>query len=368
VFVHTFHKLMFGRRVAVRASGAIAETLERELSLYPSLPSGAAELEIETGPIRVPEIPAAPRQHGEVEGGFIVRRGHGSACFRRLDAGRLDITFHPAAEGNTLQRWQRKWKNIQFTSRAESSGQVLHELVLLPALHFFEELVPAHASSFVLPSGEVVALGGTGGIGKTSLELELCLKRGCSFLADDVSVLDAECRLWPNFNYPKIYAYNVKNDVELERRLIAGWDVPSRAQWGLKQRKGGERVRRRISPLELYGRVASGPARLGRYWLLVPSRVAAPSVERIDAERASDMTLDVLKNEFQLFHGHIAFHEFNCRARGVAPVITLQSLFARWRESLLERLSGVECALFHLPPKMDHEAFKKTAGDLVLGS
>jgi hypothetical protein len=366
--VHTFDKLMFGRHVAVRATSAVAETLERELSLYPEAPAGTPDLDIETGPLRQPEIPAAPRQHGEVDGGFVLRRHHGSACFRRVEGGRVEVVFSPAGDGNALQRLQRKWKNIQFQDRAESSGQVLHELVLLPAIHFFEQLVPLHASSFVLPGGEVVALGGTGGIGKTSLELELCRKRGCSFLADDVSVLDDEVRLWPNFNYPKIYAYNAANDPELERMLIAPWDVPSRAQWELRRKKGGERVRRRISPLDLYGRVASGPAPLGRYWLLVPSLVSEPTVEAIDAERASDMTLDVLRNEFQLFHGHIAFHQFNCRARGVAPVITLDGLFARWRERLIERFSRVRCALFRLPPKMDHEAFKRRAGDLVLGS
>lgn len=359
---------MFGRKVAVRATGAVERTLRRELGLYPDQPAAPADLDVECGPIRVAEIPASPRQHGEVEGGFIVRRSHGSACFRRGEGGTVSVGFSPGAEGNTLQRWQRKWKSIQFTSRPEGSAQVLHELVLLPALHFFEELLPLHASSFVLPNGDVVALGGTGGIGKTSLELELCRKRGCAFLADDVSVLDDEGRLWPNFNYPKIYAYNVQNDAELERKLIAPWDVPSRAQWHLRQKKGGERVRRRISPLELYGRVAEGPAALRRYWLLVPSRVERPTVERIDPERASDLTLDVLRNEFQSFHGHIAFHEFNCRARGSVPVLTLSELFTRWRARLVAGLGRVECALFRLPPKMDHAAFKATAGDLVMGA
>jgi hypothetical protein len=364
--VSIFQKLMFGRHVQLVAHGDVAKTLRDELALYPDASTDTAELLIEHADLALPTLPATPRQHGEVESGFVVKRGHATACFRRLPDATPAVSFSLADEGGPLRRWQRKWKNIQFTSRAESGGQVLHELVLLPALHFFDELVPLHASSLRLPDGRVVALGGTGGIGKTSLELELCRHRGCSFLADDISVLDGAGRLWPNFNYPKIYAYNVQGDSALRERLIPARDVVNRVQWEFKRQRGGERARRRISPLSLYGRVMNEAAPLSAYWLLVPASAAQPEAVHIDAERATEMTLAVLRSEFQLFHSHIAFHEFNCIARGTSPILTVDGVFARWRKLLLERLATVDCALLRIPRKMDHEEFKRSAGDIVM--
>jgi hypothetical protein len=358
---------MFGRNIEIETAGqAVGQTLLAELALYPAARSGEpADLLIRCAPLTAPELPACPRQHGEVEHGFVVRRGNSAACFQRLPGRTPEVTLDLRLERGALNRWRQKFSSRQFSSRAESAGQVFHELALLPALHLFDDLVPLHASTFVLPSGEVVAVGGTGGVGKTSLELELCRHRQCAFMADDISVLDQTGMIWPNFNFPKIYAYNVVNDVELERKLIPKENVASRLQWAYKKRRGGERVRRRISPEVLYGRVAEGPARLGRYWLLVPATVSALTVETISAETATEMTLSVLSTEFGLFHSHLDFHEFNCLARKAPTLLTRGAVLSNWRRQLLSRLSQVECALLRIPQKMDHAAFKAQAADLV---
>lgn len=361
----TFHKLIFGRRVELSAHGDVASTLSRELALYPDA-AGAPELRVEHAEPTWPALPATPRQHGEVESGFVVRRGYATACFRRNPGEVPEVRFALGHEGGALRRWRRKWKNIQFTSRSESSGQLLHELVLLPALFFFDDVVPLHASAMRLPDGRVIALGGTGGVGKTSLELELCRRRGAAFVADDISVLAADGRLWPNFNFPKIYAYNVEGDDELRDRLIPRVDLLNRAQWELKRKRGGERARRRISPLALYGRVVDEASPLGGYWLLVPAASARLEAVRIDAERATQMTLAVLRSEFQLFLGHVGFHEFNCLARGAEPVLRVDAVLERWQRLLLERLSQVDCALLRIPRQLAHEAFKQRASELVM--
>ena len=78
-----------------------------------------------------------------------------------------------------------------------------------------------HASGVVLSNGKAILLGGTGGIGKTSLELELCLNEKASFLTDDIAVIDKEGFLWPNLSFPKIYGYNLAGNKALKRQLLS---------------------------------------------------------------------------------------------------------------------------------------------------
>ena len=50
---------------------------------------------------------------------------------------------------------------------------------------------------------------GKGGVGKTSIEIDFCLNNKMSFLTDDIAIGDVNGDVYPNYNWPKIYGYNL---------------------------------------------------------------------------------------------------------------------------------------------------------------
>src|SRR5690606_41041284 len=117
-------------------------------------------------------------------------------------------------------------------------GMVFHELALVPAAHWLSDVAVVHASAMAGPSGEVTLIGGTGGVGKTSLMLDLCLRRGFTFMADDISIVGADGWVHPNLAYRKIYAYHLQDNPELARRVFQGRRLVHREHCGLPRRPG----------------------------------------------------------------------------------------------------------------------------------
>src|SRR5690606_2404963 len=106
--------------------------------------------------------------------------------------------------GGRVKSYRSKLRGMQYTHPYEEAGQLFHEACLIPALalFFYQRIVPLHASSFEAPGGAGVLVVGTGGVGKTTSELELIRANGFRFLADDISLISGDGRLYPNFAYP----------------------------------------------------------------------------------------------------------------------------------------------------------------------
>jgi hypothetical protein len=363
----TSRLLVFGQNVHVSVEpSAYRDALLKELALYPAATGTSRKFFIHCGKPDQKQIPACPRNHGELEHGFVMKRGFVDVYY---DFGRDDevhVTLDVPPQ-NVALRWRGKLKSMQYAARDEYVGQMLHELALVPLVHFAQNLVPIHASGMVTPSGRGVAIGGTGGVGKTSLELELCLHRDCAFLADDISVLDAEGRLWPNYNFPKIYAYNALDNPELEKRIFQDTDKLDRLQFAWHARKGPTKARRRLNPERLFPKVAQAHAPLGLYLILLPvAGTEKLRIRSLDHSTATSMTLDVLADEFGLFQRHLRYHGYNRKGRGMAVHGGLEDIVARWKSLLLEQLARVDCAILEVPAGMPHPEFKKRAADLVL--
>ena len=71
------------------------------------------------------------------------------------------------------------------------------------------------------------------------------------FICDDILVID-ECNFYENYAYPKIYAYNVIGDKELERKILSKESFLSKLHWMIKKKINISKVRRKIFPEELY--------------------------------------------------------------------------------------------------------------------
>lgn len=359
---------IFGKPVRVDVDDSEgSRLLLAELSLYPTAaPNGDSDLVFEHLP-----LPATthgllnPTPHLEFSDGFAARYTMASVAFS-FDDGRLRRTrFYENVDGPKLLRTARRFADIQFTSRAQRAGMIFHESALIPSVYFMPDLAPIHASAVQDDEGAVVLIGGTGGVGKTSLELELCLNRGYRFVADDVSIIDVDGHAFPNLAYPKIYAYNLEDNPQLRERVLDRRGLLDRAHWTLRRGLGPSQVRRRLSPDELYGGYSSegGPVRL--YAILVRETRGAVHAEAISADRAASMTTSVLETEFFQFNNHLRWHAFNRAANDEPPYATLEDVSQRWRDVLAGVFQTVDCRLIRIPVDMNHVEFKTTVSQLL---
>jgi hypothetical protein len=160
-----------------------------------------------------------------------------------------------------MARFVERARSIQFSAADEQVGQIFHELMLIPSAYFRPDRVLIHASAFQAPSGKVIAIGGTGGVGKTSLELALCLHGDFRFVTDDICVLSESGHVWPILAPPKIYGYNTEHDRELRRKVLERRSSIDRLHWRWRSRRGSDRVRRRAPVDELYSSFSTAGGR-----------------------------------------------------------------------------------------------------------
>lgn len=362
-------RAIFGYSVAIRREdGTDPGRLEEEFDLYPAAAgTEATPLDIVfTRDLGLTQDRYEnPAKHADLEDGFVAHFNPGSMRFQTRPDGSLARVLVVAKQMSRAQEARQRRQNIQYATHREAFGQILHELVLVPAVYFQKDLAPVHASAVQAGDGSVTMIGGTGGVGKTSLELELCRHRGFSFLADDIGIIDAGGNVAPNMNHPKIYGYNVVDDPVLERTLLKGASLGNRLQWRIKHQRSPATVRRRISPLDLYGGHAASGGPLRRYVILVRDRSPGIDSRLLKAEEAAAMSLSVMQTEYNIFDNHVHWHEFNRSARGTPPLLTMDAVWARWRRVYSAAFQNVECLLIRGAREIDHKSFVTEVADLV---
>lgn len=159
----------------------------------------------------------------------------------------------PKSETSGMKKNIRRFLSMGYEVFPENIGQVMHELVFVPTTFFFQDKVIIHGSCLHNKNfNSTVIFGGTGGVGKTSSLLELGKDNNWIFLSDDIVVIDENGVIYPNYAYPKIYAYNTLDDKELERSIQNEKSLTSNLQWKLKKKRNPASVRRRVGPNLLY--------------------------------------------------------------------------------------------------------------------
>lgn len=347
-------RLVFGHPTEFRwRHGGTGDALGSEVDLYPA----ATDPPDLTVVVResMPTEPGwrNPALHAETEGGFIASYDWWSVRYRFTDGILVSGDVVPRNHGGRMRQRVRRWRSAQFASEPQAIGQFAHELVLVPATFFRAGQVPVHAAAVGDPDGSAVLIGGTGGVGKTSLALELCLHHGWAFMADDIAVISDTGLVYPNLAYPKIYGYNVAADADTARRLFSGRPWTDRLQWRLKvARSGPAGVRRRIDPTQFYPTVARDGRRIGRYLILARHPGKAIELHPMQPRRAAEMTAAVLMVEYHAFFRHLWWQIFNRRAAGRMPLDAPPMMNERWIGMLQQVLSDVDCTLVLVPDRM----------------
>lgn len=274
-------------------------------------------------------------------------------CFIFEDGNLSRVLFTLHKPVNALHGWIQRFRNMGYNRREERVGQIIHEHVLVPSVIFDNNVIPVHSSA-VEYNNKVILFGGHGGVGKTSLELELCFHKKAHFIADDISVMSKSGRIYPNLSYPKIYGYNVEGEPQISDAIKAGFGMMEHLHWKLHAMKGLNKVRRRISPAEFYENYKNKDVKGDRYMILKRYSGKKIKREKINATKAAEMSVDILKLEFSKMLERLDKPE-----SPHLQTFRKETILNRWIQDLEMALSSIDCEIIHIPEGIEHNTFKK---------
>jgi len=327
-----------------------------ELNLYPQVEKGSIDVEIYFVEKIVQEAKQyiSPSNHISFFGGFQANYGRNIVKYIKTDILRIYIEVHDSD-------FIRKFIGIDFNSSIEGVGEILHELVLIPMIHFFDDLAIIHASSFRnLDTDEVYVIGGTGGVGKTSTEIMFCLKDNFSFISDDIAVVDNEGNIYPNLSFPKIYAYNVDGNDSIKQVILQNDNLIGKFQWYfIKTLMGPKRIRRRLSAKVLYKKYENDKQCISKYFILTKNNL----IDKMKKNKFNNLndvvsvTQKVIENEYHVFYQHVKWHEYNCMLNNITPILTLEDIENRQNYILNKSLQNIENYVVSIPKDISHKDF-----------
>jgi len=361
--------LIFGKNIQINcAAGRSGDLLIEELSIYPKGNINSVDLTINyLDDLAVPKTGSQnPSIHQAMEDGFVMRQMNCHAAFRFAHGQLVTIDFAiPAKKKRRLNRVLNRWMSMQFTSNEEAIGQILHEQILVPSVFFDAKMTMIHASGAVLKNGHTILLGGTGGIGKTSLEMALCLEHDAAFATDDIAIVDRRGALWPNLSYPKIYGYNLEGNKPLKRKLLKGTSISRKLHWRLQSLRGQNFIRQRVSPKILYQQVQFDSTALNHYYILKREYREDVLLEKIATDEAAKMSRAIISAEYDGFLRHVLWQEFNQLHGSKSSIPGYKQIMGRIESNASEALKNVACHLIKIPVGMEHGEFKKQMTQLI---
>jgi len=353
---------IFDKYILIRAEDAfISSILEDELSLYPLVKNQTCDLivdyvnEIDNSGL----ISSNPSIHQLTTDGFIYHMGAVIARYYFEDAKVQRITFCIKKSSATM-RLVRKWMNMQFTSHKEAIGQWIHEHILVPYAFTNENLALIHASAVRTKSGKTLLFGGTGGVGKTSLEITLCKDHSAAFVSDDICIINGTGEVSPNLAYPKVYGYNIQGDASTEKQIFNGRSLLDKLHFKLHAIRGKQFVRRRISPKDFYGSVINSKTPIDAFLILFRCETEEISFEKITAEKAARLNRLVISREYNVFFDHLVWSSYNALATDRAPYLNYDELIDKNEKVLAQALTTIEkCWLVKIPMKINHRDYQQ---------
>ena len=326
--------------------GPASKILEKELSLYRLSELSPSIIIKINGKNKKKIISRSPKIHGEFKNGFICNFNDCSVSWER----RGKILYVNFIFDEYKKNWFRKFRGIQYTHPFEDVGQVFHELVLVPSLYFFSrDISLIHGSSVSNSKGEVVLFTGTGGVGKTFIELESILKHGYSFLADDISILGNNGKIYSNFAFPKIYDYNTIGEKYILEKIFENRNMLDKFSWFFKNKVLHSTVRRRINPFKFFRGKICYEGNLSKLFFVFPSSISSPSLNLISPDKAAKMNIDILKSEYAIFHKYLYWHRFNRSLLNMGLLLDIDNVFNDWFYLQKKVLSNVACYLMKVP-------------------
>ena len=332
------------------------ELLHKELQLYPAADNNA-NVDVVVNYLNKLEdknpVLRNPSSHSHYNQGFRLELINSSIEFHFTKKKLIQIDFC-IKQGNAIMANVNKWLSYQFTNRKESIGSIFHELILIPSAFFFSDLTVVHASA--INNGGAVLFGGTGGVGKTSLEMELCANLNLGFFADDIVVVNNKGFAFPNLSYPKIYGYNLINNDEIRKKIFSNADVFDKIHWHSRKSINPAIVRRRVNPVDLYKNVTQQSIKLKTFYILIKDgSTKTINVSKISIEEASKLNRLVLETEYHVFYKHLLWDEFNSTIAANEIKLSYSELMNRIELNFRQALTNINTFLVKIPININHK-------------
>ncbi len=357
-------KFQFGPLVVSLAcrDRRLDQVLSKALTLYRGVPHDVTEdLRVVVDPSQIGIRRPLRADHWDFDDGFAARFGHFFVERWQLDGDTPTVTCGIAPSPLYPVR---PFLDYEFHTARMDFGKLIHEHVLMPNVLLLHgrRLAVFHAATLANSDGKAVMVTGGGGVGKTSLALELGRRGGWSFISDDMVVADDSGTVHLNASWPKVYAYNVAGDPALERQLLEGRSAVDRLHWRLVQRWPA-RVRRSLSPDALYGGVQLA-APLALVLQVVRNDVAHPSVSPISPEELARESARVMSGEMQRFGRHVALHADYRRSHSLGSLDTTWSP-TDWGEIAVAALRFAATYRMEIPLDMGAMEYRRAALSLI---
>lgn len=353
-------KIIFGKAFQFNAPLNFKSVLDSSLSLYKTYEGENVDVLVTIDSL-LPEVKNItsinPKIHSSTSTGMkTVLGSYPIHWFFSDDC--LNVNLHFTFKKGVIH-WLKKYKGMECSTVVEEFVQVIHELILIPSVYFFSDLAPIHASS-VRVREKLYIFAGTGGVGKSSSMLSLSAEQNTFFMSDDIVVINKNGKVFPNFAWPKIYGYNCEGN-NIEKLLLCGRGLLDKIQFKIKKKLNPAKVRRKIEPSRLYPQVANAPVFLDTLYYLVKEDVKEISVVDISLKQAVSMSIKVMTAEYQVFHNHIHWEEYNSLATKGSPMLSMEAVLENWENVLCLAFRNSSIKKISIPLNYSHKKLMETA-------
>lgn len=358
------NKLIFGKKYNFKSHPNYAHLLLESLQAYTDFNSELADVFVyidEEFTFEETLLSNNPKIYFRYESSFTTDFGNIKVTWKISKDKQLSIYMSfpkKFLNRNTLNEWAFKLISIEFGTKLEIFEQILHELVLVPSTYFLKNLVPIHASAVAF-NGNAVLFAGTGGTGKTSTILSLRDNERVSFLSDDITIIGENGYIFPNLAWPKIYGYNLKDDKKLKSLIFRDRNIIDKMHFNLRNKISPDRVRRKIRPEILYSSLALEGAKLRTVFYLFRHNVSSLSIEKIEIDRAVDISIKIMETEYATFHRFLEWEKINFWSnKNISKIlIDLNTVKKNWKKSLHSYFKNISLELVSIPITMSNNDF-----------
>ncbi|MHC4133280.1 MAG: hypothetical protein ACYSR3_15040 [Planctomycetota bacterium] len=303
-----------------------------------------------------PPISINPSDHKEYSNGFAALfPPWGELVWQRDHIIQVDfyLTQFIASRNILFKMFDR-----EFNFPYQYIGAILHELILIPTVMlFFGNVLPIHGSAIISENKNVFIFSGTGGIGKTFLEMSFLLKDNYGFFADDIVLIGDNCSAFANYAFPKIYQYNVEQLKLLDKFIIENYGILNRIQWKLYPRIPyiGKFSRRLLNPKQISKMDTTDIGTLRKFYFLFKTRnVRKIEKKVIHYATASGLSYDVIKTEYHKIFRHLGYHKVNRSLLGIPELISENELREKYTK-IFATLKNLDFVVVKIPPQYEIE-------------
>lgn len=365
----TLLKIVFEKKIEINLrynDKTVKKSLEEQFSYYPNFETGLSPdivINVCKDLNHLEVIQKNPSIHSELKNGFLIEfRSHSVAYCKQNEIINIDFSLKPS--GSPLLRFLRKFNNEEFASREDRIASMIFETVIIPSLLLFDNAKLIIHSTGIVHNSKAMLIGGTGGCGKTSLELELCLNKGLEFINDDIGVISNKDEAMPNLAHPKIYAYNVVGNPELRNKLLSDKSILNRIQWFVKQKIFGQASVRRRLLVDNYN-YAAGSIPVSKYFIMVKENIDDIKAEETTVSSAVKMTVKVILTEYCEILNHVNWHEFNSISAGKNPIVKMDDVINNLERNAIRLFEKTKNYIIRIPLNISHKEFIKRTSQIL---